>query len=58
LDFLGNPVRFFDHMSTGVTAMYYEPFLEGLQSMASNTIGEKRVGGGILCVRERGGENK
>lgn len=38
LDFLGNPVQFFQHVSTGVTALYYEPFLEGLQSMASHTL--------------------
>lgn len=39
LDFIGNPVKFLGHVSTGMQALYYEPFLEGLQSMASNTLG-------------------
>jgi vacuolar protein sorting-associated protein 13A/C len=37
-DFLGNPNKLFDHLTTGVSALYYEPFLEGIQSMASNTV--------------------
>ena len=43
LDFIGNPVKFLGHVSTGMQALYYEPFLEGLQSMASNTLGRPFV---------------
>jgi vacuolar protein sorting-associated protein 13A/C len=38
LDFLGNPVKFFLHLGTGIFDFYYESFLDGVESMARNTL--------------------
>lgn len=43
LDLVGNPVKFFGHISAGVEDLFYEPFLDGVQSMTSNTIGESQL---------------
>lgn len=38
LDLIGNPVKLFGHLGDGITDLYYEPLLEGMQSMAANTV--------------------
>eukprot|EP00911_Craspedida_sp_UC1_P002454 UC1_evm1s1827 len=38
LDLIGNPVKLFGHLGDGITDLYYEPLLEGVQSMGAHAV--------------------
>ena len=39
LDLLGNPGQMLGHLSSGIQDLYYEPFMEGISSIATHTLG-------------------